>query len=69
MDGLQTRQDEFSKKFEGIDESISEVRKGLTEVDASTALKKSVDFDQSPAEEKSKNESFWAGSLLNTESL
>lgn len=69
VDGLQTRQDEFSKKFEGIDASISEVRKGLTEVDASTALKKSADFDQSPAEEKSKNESFWAGSFLDTESL
>lgn len=69
VDGLQSRQDEFSKKFEGIDASISEVKKGLMEVDASTALKKSADFDQSPEEEKSENKSFWAGSFLDTESL
>lgn len=68
VETLQSRQDEFSKKFEGIDESISEVRKGLTDLDSATALKKSADFDQPAAQGKSK-ESIWAGSFLNIESL
>lgn len=66
VDELKDRQESFSKKFEGVEESVSEVRKGLTEVDASTAIKKSVDSDQ-PTEEKPN--SFWAGSFLNVESL
>ena len=64
---LQDRQTEFSKKFEGIDSSFSEVRKSLTELDESTALRKSLDSDQTREEEKPKN--IWAGSFLTTESL
>ena len=45
VDELKTRQGEFAKKFEGIDESINRVEKGLKDVDESTALKKSADFD------------------------
>lgn len=70
VDELKTRQGEFAKKFEGIDESINRVEKGLKDVDESTALKKSADFDQPAEEEKSKkSESFWAGSFLNVDSL
>lgn len=61
---LQERQTEFSKKFEGIDETFVEVRKGLTELDESTALRKSLDSDQPREEEKSKSP--WAGSFLPT---
>lgn len=63
---LQARHEEFNKKFDGIDASISGLEKGLTEVDASTAMKKSADFDQS-AEEKPK--SIWAGSFLPVDSI
>jgi hypothetical protein len=70
VDELKTRQGEFAKKFEGIDESINRVEKGLKDVDESTALKKSADFDQPAEEEKSKkSENFWAGSFLNVDSL
>lgn len=64
---LRERQESFSKQFEGMEGSIDEVRKGLTEVDASTAIKKSADFDQPAEEEKPKN--IWAGSFLNIGSL
>src|SRR5690606_34876265 len=48
---LETRHDEFTKKFEGMGEELGEVKKGLTSLDQSTALKKSADSDQ-PAEEE-----------------
>lgn len=64
VEELQNRQVEFSKKFEGIDESMNEVRKGLSDVDSATALKKSADFDQSAEEEKPGKSNFWAGSFL-----
>lgn len=65
---IEGQQSEFAKKFEGLDASVEEVRKGLSTVDASTAIKKSADSDQ-PAEEEKTTKGFWSGSFLNIESL
>ena len=64
VEELQGRQAEFSKKFEGMSESIATVEKGLSDVDAATALRKSADSDQSAEEEKPGKNNFWAGSFL-----
>ena len=61
---LQGRQEEFSKKFEGIEESVGEVQKGLVSLDGSTALRKSSDPDQSVEEENSAVSDKWKGSFL-----
>jgi len=61
---LETRHDEFTKKFEGMGSELSEVKKSLTSLDESTALRKSADSDQPAEEENSGTDSFWKGSFL-----
>lgn len=69
VEKLEKDQDELGKSFKGIQDSVSEVEKGLREVDPSTALKKSVDTDQSAEEVSDVKKSVWNGSFLNIDSL
>lgn len=62
---LQERQDEFTKKFEGIDGTFAEMQKSLDGIESATAFKKSADFDQSAEEENSEDDGPWKGSFLN----
>lgn len=69
VEKLEKDQDELGKSFKGIQDSVSEVEKGLREVDPSTALKKSVDTDQSAEEVPDVKKSVWNGAFLNIDSL
>lgn len=64
---LENDQEELGKSFRGIQDSVTEVEKGLREVDPSTAIKKSVDTDQSAEEPVAT--SLWTGTFLNIDSL
>lgn len=69
VEKLEKDQDELGKSFKGIQESVSEVEKGLKEVDPATALKKSVDTDQSAEEVSDTRKGLWNGAFLNIDSM
>ena len=69
MTSLEGTQAELDKNFKGIQDSVSEVQKGLQTVDSSTAIKKSADNDQSAEDDDSEiHKSVWGGVFLNTRS-
>lgn len=64
IDEVQSRQDEITKSLAEIPGKVDEqVRKGLSELDEGTAIKKSADTDQ-PADEPVVRKGLWGGALV-----